>query len=60
MKRIQYFAAFSVLVLLASLSSCVVNKDSASQASHYRHNHIYGWSFKQAGYASVHTRPAIN
>jgi len=58
LKRIGYFAA--LLVLISGLSSCVVNKDKASQASHYRENGIYEWNFKQAGYASVHSRPPIN
>jgi|GEM_PF-5500409 len=59
-KRIGYFAALLVLVLLAGLSSCAVNKSSTRQAFHYRNNGINDWNFKLAGYASVHTRPPIN
>jgi len=62
MKRIRYFAVLFVLSLsvLTGISSCVVNKDNARQASHYRNSRVYDWNFKQAGYASVHARPAIN
>ena len=60
MKRIGYLAVLLVSVLLTGLNSCVVNRDSIRQASHYRNNRNYDWNFKQAGYASVHSRPAIN
>ena len=62
MKSIRYFAVLLVLSLsiLTGISSCAVNKDSARQASYYHNNRVYDWTFKQAGYASVHARPAIN
>ena len=60
MKRIGYFAVLLVLVLLTSLSSCVVNKDRTRQASHYPKSGSNDWNLKQGGYAAVHSRPPIN
>ena len=60
MKRIRYFVMLLTLIFLTGISSCAVNKDIARQASYYRNSRVYDWNFKQAGYASVHARPAIN
>ena len=58
MKTIRYFAL--LLIATASFSSCAVNNDAARKSAHYYHNGTDAWNFKQAGYASVHSRPPIN